>query len=93
VLEQIRAEIGQTQGVDRLLDLMTMYLGPDRLIVAARVDFGGDISADRAEEIADEIDKRLADRLPQCPHVFLDPTRRPSATPQPANTGKPREPA
>ena len=74
---------------DRLLDLMTMYLGPDRLIVAARVDFGGDISADQAEEIADEIDKRLADRLPQASHVFLDPTRRPSAAPQPVNAGKP----
>jgi divalent metal cation (Fe/Co/Zn/Cd) transporter len=54
------------------------------------VDFGGDISADQAEEIADEIDKRLADRLPLASHVFLDPTRRPSATPQPANTGNPR---
>ena len=93
VLEQIRAEIEQTPGVDRLLDLMTMYLGPDRLIVAARVDFGGDISADQAEEIADQIDKRLADRLRQAPHVFLDPTRRQPVTPQPANAGKPQEPA
>ena len=90
VLEQIRAEIERTPGVDRLLDLMTMYLGPDRLIVAARVDFGGDINADRAEEISDEIDKRLVERLPQASHVFLDPTRRPSATPQPAHAGKPQ---
>jgi hypothetical protein len=69
---------------------MTMYLGPDRLIVAARVDFSADISADRAEEIADEIGKRLVDRLPQASHVFLDPTRRPSAASQPKSAGKPR---
>jgi cation diffusion facilitator family transporter len=93
VLEQIRAEIEQTPGVDRLVDLLTMYHGPDHLIVAARVDFSEDISADRAEQIADEIDKRLAERLPKTPHVFLDPTRRWSAAPEPANAGNPRDSA
>ncbi len=78
-LAAIREEIEKTHGVDQLLDLLTMYMGPDRLIVAARVDFSEDISADRAEELADDIDKRLADRLPLVPHVFLDPTSR-SAT-------------
>jgi cation diffusion facilitator family transporter len=74
-LGTIRAEIEQTPGVDDLLDLRTMYLGPERLIVAAKVAFSDDISADRAEDVADEIDKRLADRLPIVPHVFLDPTQ------------------
>jgi cation diffusion facilitator family transporter len=79
-LRTIRQEIEQTPGVDTLVDLLTMYLGPEHLIVAARVDFSEDLSADRAEELADEIDKRLADRLPLVPHVFLDPTQAPSAT-------------
>jgi len=93
VLEQIRAEIEQTPGVDRLVDLLTMYLGPDHLIVAARVDFSEDISADRAGHIADEIDKRLAERLPQTPDVFLDPTRRQAAARQPVSAGTPRDAA
>jgi cation diffusion facilitator family transporter len=80
-LAAIRDEIERTPGVDELLDLLTMYMGPERLIVAARVDFSEDISADRAEELADDIDTRLADRLPLVPHVFLDPTQR-SATPK-----------
>jgi len=80
-LAAIRDEIERTPGVDELLDLLTMYMGPERLIVAARVDFREDISADRAEELADDIDTRLADRLPLVPHVFLDPTQR-SATPK-----------
>jgi len=77
-LAAIREVIEKTPGVDRLLDLLTMYLGPDHMIVAARVDFSEDISADRAEELADDIDERLADRLPLVPHVFLDPTQTPS---------------
>ena len=74
-LDTIRAEIGRTPGVDKLLDLSTMYLGPEHLIVAAKVAFSDEISADRAEDIADEIDERLSDRLPLVPHVFLDPTQ------------------
>jgi cation diffusion facilitator family transporter len=80
-LETIRAEIENTAGVDELLDLRTMHLGPDQMIVAARVGFSDEISADRAEDVADDIDRRLADRLPQVAHVFLDPTQTPSAAP------------
>jgi cation diffusion facilitator family transporter len=74
-LDTIRAEIEKTKGVDKLLELLTMYLGPEHLIVAARVAFSDEISADRAEDVADEIDKRLAGRLTLVPHVFLDPTQ------------------
>jgi cation diffusion facilitator family transporter len=82
-LEVIRAEIENAQGIDALLDLRTMHLGPDRLIVAAQVAFSDEISADRAEDVADGIDRRLADRLPLVPHVFLDPTQAPAGS-QPA---------
>jgi cation diffusion facilitator family transporter len=94
-LEVIRTEIDMTPGVGKVVELLTMYMGPDQLIVAARVDFSEEISADRAEEIADEIDSRLTERLHQKPHVFLDPTRRwPPAAQLPAKTAsaaKPRE--
>jgi cation diffusion facilitator family transporter len=75
----IRSEIEQTPGIDALLELLTMHLGPEHLIVAARVDFSDDISADEAEDLADDIDRRLADRLPLIPHVFIDPTQAPVA--------------
>jgi divalent metal cation (Fe/Co/Zn/Cd) transporter len=81
-LAAIQEEIEKTPGVDKLLDLLTMYLGPEHLIVAARVAFSDDISADRAEDVSDDIDKRLADRLPLVPHVFLDPTQTPAARPR-----------
>jgi cation diffusion facilitator family transporter len=83
-LAVIRAEIENAPGIDALLDLRTMHLGPDHLIVAARVAFDDEISADRAEDVADEVDRRLAGRLPQVSHVFLDPTQASSGrSPQP----------
>lgn len=72
----IREEIEQTPGVDALIELLTMRLGPDHLLVAARVDFSGDINADEAEDLASKIDRQLAERLSVTPHVFIDPTRK-----------------
>jgi cation diffusion facilitator family transporter len=74
-LELIRNEIQQTPGVDALLELLTMYLGPDHLIVAGRVALDDEVSADRVEDLADDIDRRLAEKLTVIPHVFIDPTQ------------------
>jgi divalent metal cation (Fe/Co/Zn/Cd) transporter len=83
----IRTEIERTPGVDALVELLTMHLGPDHLIVGARVDFSEDITADEAEALADQIDARLSDRLELVPHVFLDPTHRSERTFTPGDRG------
>jgi cation diffusion facilitator family transporter len=71
----ITREIESTPGVDQVLELLTMHLGPEELIVAAKVAFTDDISADEAEDLADGLDRRLRERLPLIRHVFLDPTQ------------------
>ena len=75
VLAVIKEEIGNTPGVDRLLELQTMHVGPDSLIVATRVALGDEPSANQVEDLADDIDRRLSERLPVTPHVFVDPTQ------------------
>jgi cation diffusion facilitator family transporter len=72
--EIIRAEIEHTPGVDRLLELQTMHVGPDSIIVAARVDLSDDARGDQVENLAEDIDRRLAERLPVASNVFVDPT-------------------
>jgi cation diffusion facilitator family transporter len=88
----IRAEIESRPGVDALLELRTMHMGPDSLIVAARVALNDKLGADQAEDLADDIDSRLSERLPLQPHVFIDPTQA-SRTPRPEAPGaRPRPP-
>ena len=82
VQQAIEEEITRTPGVDGLLDLRTMHLGPDSLIVAARVDLADSASADQVEQLADDIDRRLSERLPVTPHVFIDPTPTPAPSPR-----------
>jgi cation diffusion facilitator family transporter len=70
----IRDRIEKLPGVDELLELLTMYMGPDRLIVAARVAFSDQIDADAVEDLAEQIDRELSGQLSVAPHVFIDPT-------------------
>jgi cation diffusion facilitator family transporter len=70
----IRSEIENLAGVDGLLELLTMYMGPDHLIVAARVAFSDDIDASAVESLSERIDRELSVRLSVTSHVFIDPT-------------------
>jgi cation diffusion facilitator family transporter len=75
-LAAIREIIENSDGIDDLLELLTMHLGPDNLIVAARVALNDGLSADDAEDLADRIEQRLGERVPEVSHVFIDPTPR-----------------
>jgi divalent metal cation (Fe/Co/Zn/Cd) transporter len=71
----IRSVIESRPGVDALLELLTMHVGPDGLIVAARVALNDELRADEAEDLADEVDRRLSESLPLQLYVFIDPTQ------------------
>ncbi|GAA2300013.1 cation diffusion facilitator family transporter [Actinomadura sp. NPDC048955] len=73
---RIRAEICSAPGVTGVDELLTMHFGPEQILVAAKVHFSDDISADEAEDVAGEIDRRLRESVPTVRHVFLDPTQR-----------------
>jgi cation diffusion facilitator family transporter len=75
VQQLIREEIESQPGVDALLELRTMHMGPDSLIVAARVALNDEMGADQTEDLADEIDSRLSEKLPLQLNVFIDPTQ------------------
>ena len=71
----IREIIEGEPGVDELLELRTMHIGPDSLIVAARIALNDDQSASQAEDLADDIDRKLGAKLPLRVEVFIDPTQ------------------
>lgn len=79
VHDALSAEITRTDGIDGLVELLTMRLGPDDVLVAARVDLGSGGSGDDFEQIADEVDERIQRTFPEVRHVFIDPTPPPEA--------------
>ncbi len=70
----IRDEILAAPGVDDIVEVLTMRLGPDEVLVAARVDLDDHSSGSDLEEYADEVDRRVRERFPEVRHIFLDPT-------------------
>lgn len=71
---EISNAIGQATGVDTVLELLTMRLSPDQILVAARVDLADDLTPEQIEHAADQIDDLVKERFPEVRQVFLDPT-------------------
>jgi cation diffusion facilitator family transporter len=72
---RIRDELGRVPTVDRIDQLLTMQLGPDDVLVAAKVDFADDATGADIEAAADDAERRLKVIYPAIRYVFLDPTR------------------
>jgi cation diffusion facilitator family transporter len=74
LLEQIREEVAKPDAVQDVGDLAAILLGPDEIMVAAKVDFVDNASASEVEAAAEEVERRLIERIPAVRQVFLDPT-------------------
>jgi cation diffusion facilitator family transporter len=74
VLDQIREEIDAPDVVDGVGQLVAVLLGPDDVLVAAKVDFTDGASAATVEQTCTDVERRLAERFPSIHQVFLDPT-------------------
>ena len=85
----IRDVIESEPGVNELLELQTMHMGPDTLIIAARVALDDDLRADQAEDLADEVDRKLSEKIPLQLNVFIDPTQTRPGRPRRAEPAAP----
>jgi cation diffusion facilitator family transporter len=74
VQAEIRGELAALPHVQRIRELLTLQLGPDDILVAAKIDFANETNAADIEAVADEAERRLTARNPAIRFVFLDPT-------------------
>ena len=72
--EEIERVLEAHAGVDRVVELLTVVLGPGALLVAARIDLVDGQDAHAAERLAAELDGAVRDAVPDVTEVFLDPT-------------------
>jgi cation diffusion facilitator family transporter len=59
--------------VQAVIDLLTMYLGPEQLLVAARVDVEDSLSGAEVEQLAESLDEQLRRTWPAVIQVFIHP--------------------
>ncbi|MDQ0613896.1 cation diffusion facilitator family transporter [Microbacterium sp. W4I4] len=70
--------------VVKLIHMKTLYLGPDELMVAAKIALTADKTVREAADDIDEIERRIRDVVPAARVIYLEPdVYRPSLDPEP----------
>ena len=80
----LEAALTEFEQIDKVVEVLTMVLGPNSLLVAAQVDFADGLDEDEVERASEAIEHRLRDVVPDVTEVFLDATTAPAKRrPQP----------
>ncbi len=72
-LERIRALIDGHDQVNRVIHMRTQHLGPEELLVGAKVEFGASMSAPQIASAIDEIESRLRADVPAARVIYIEP--------------------
>jgi cation diffusion facilitator family transporter len=73
VEQAIRGAIEGSPCVQRLIHLRTLHLGPDELLVAAKLEFDQTLSFAELARAVDDTEARLREAVPAARLVFLEP--------------------
>ncbi|UJP09011.1 cation diffusion facilitator family transporter [Microbacterium sp. KUDC0406] len=84
-LDRIVDAINDGPEVHKLIHIKTLYLGPDELMVAAKIALPQDKTVREAADDIDEIEKRIRAAVPVARVIYLEPDiYRPSLDPEPS---------
>ena len=62
--------------MEQVVDLLTMMLGTDQILLCARLDFDDALDAASLERACAAIDADLRDRFPDIAEIFVEPVPR-----------------
>lgn len=71
----IREAAENDPSVDRVLNLVSVIVGSERLMVALQVHFKPQPSAEALTEAIDALERNLKERFPQIQHLFVEPDK------------------
>lgn len=71
-LERMQAIFEASPDVEKVIDLYTMQLGPDELLLAAHLQIRRDLSTQDIEDRLDAIEQELARAVPSLKRIFLE---------------------
>lgn len=73
VQETIRSAIEIEPAVERLIHLRTQHLGPDELLVGAKVSFIGDLSVAELADAVDRVEHSVRANVPSVGIMYIEP--------------------
>jgi cation diffusion facilitator family transporter len=69
----IRAVLASSPHVTAVIDLRTLHLGPDELLVAAKIGLNSQLTANGVAEAIDDAEARLREAVPAAHRIYLEP--------------------
>jgi cation diffusion facilitator family transporter len=73
VRETIRSAVEIEPAVERLLHLRTQHLGPDELLVGAKVSFIGDLSVAEIADAVNRVERNVRNNVPSVGIMYIEP--------------------
>ena len=70
--QQVLAIVGESPGVERVTQMLTMHLGPDVIILALKIAFRPDMRVQEIEDSTNELERRLRAELPDMKKIFVE---------------------
>lgn len=61
-----------TPGVDRVTQMLTLHLGPEVVLLALKVAFAKGTTVEAAEEIINEMERRIRGKMPRMRKIFIE---------------------
>lgn len=71
--EKILAAILDGNEVERIIHIKTLYLGPDELLVAAKLAFAGDERLSNVAAAIDRVEERVREAVPVARAIYFEP--------------------
>jgi divalent metal cation (Fe/Co/Zn/Cd) transporter len=72
-VESIRRALAESDGVSRVIHLRTLHLGPEELLVAAKIETDREAALPRVASIIDGAEERIRAAVPTARIIFLEP--------------------
>lgn len=70
---EIRAALESHAALRRLVHLRTQHLGPEELLVGAKIELDESLTLVEATDVIDELERRIRARVPSARVIYLDP--------------------
>lgn len=84
-VDRIVDAINAGDEIEKIIHLKTLYLGPDELLVAAKIALTSDKTVREAADDINDIEKRIRDAVPIARSIYLEPdVYRPAIDPEPS---------
>jgi cation diffusion facilitator family transporter len=72
-LEMITSALGSSAGVNSVIHMRTMHLGPDDLLVAVKIDFDHSYSMEQLARAIDQAEAALRAAVPKATTIYIEP--------------------